>query len=131
MKRSKGRKNTGKTKNKVMVRSSSEGLTLMGIFSYPIIPSGINPTIGSTQGQRKTLTKVGFEPTTFGLDNHTTQLHSCEKLHSSVRLSLELRIITLNMLLTDNSLRLGFRVIGYDFVSTKDQVTTSCTVFTR
>ena len=36
----------------------------------PIIPSGINPTIGigPTQGQRKTLTRVGFEPTTFELD---------------------------------------------------------------
>ena len=39
-------------------------------FLYPIIPSGINPSIGigPTQGQRKTLTRVGFEPTTFGLD---------------------------------------------------------------
>ena len=38
---------------------------------YPIIPSGINPSIGigPTQGQRKTLTRVGFEPTTFGLDH--------------------------------------------------------------
>ena len=37
----------------------------------PIIPSGINPSIGigPTQGQRKTLTRVGFEPTTFGLDH--------------------------------------------------------------
>ena len=41
-------------------------------FLYPIIPSGINPSIGirPTQGQRKTLTRVGFEPTTFGLDDH-------------------------------------------------------------
>ena len=40
-------------------------------FLYPIIPSGINPSIGigPTQGQRKTLTRVGFEPTTFGLDH--------------------------------------------------------------
>ena len=37
---------------------------------FPIIPSGIHPSIGigPTQGQRKTLTRVGFEPTTFGLD---------------------------------------------------------------
>ena len=36
---------------------------------YPIISSGINPSIGigPSQGQRKTLTRVGFEPTTFGL----------------------------------------------------------------
>ena len=100
MKKSKGRKNTGKTKNKVMVRSSSEGLTLLWIFSYSIVPSGINPTtgIGSTQGQRKTLTKVGFEPTTFGLDHHTAQLHSCEKIHSNVKPSFELQIITDDML---------------------------------
>ena len=38
---------------------------------FPIIPSGINPSIGigPTQGQRKTLIRVGFEPTTFGLDH--------------------------------------------------------------
>ena len=32
-------------------------------FLYPIIPSGINPSIGigPTQGQRKTLTRVGQE----------------------------------------------------------------------
>ena len=38
---------------------------------YPIIPSGINPSIGigPTQEQRKTLIRVGFEPTTFGLDH--------------------------------------------------------------
>ena len=32
-------------------------------FLYPIIPSGINPSIGigPTQGQKKTLTRVGFE----------------------------------------------------------------------
>ena len=38
---------------------------------FPIIPSGINlrAGIGSTQRQRKTLTRVGFEPTTFGFDH--------------------------------------------------------------
>ena len=48
---------------------------------YPIIPSGINPSIGigPTQGQRKTLTRVGFEPTTFGL-----QLHSSVRPHSNL-----------------------------------------------
>ena len=47
-----------------MIQSSSEGLTLLCSFSYPIIPLGINPSIeiGSTQGQRKTLTRVGCEP---------------------------------------------------------------------
>ena len=34
-------------------------------FSYPIISSRINPSIGIGQGQRKTLDRVGFEPTTF------------------------------------------------------------------
>ena len=48
------------------------GLTLLWSFYTPIIPSGINPSIGMVpiQGQRKTLTRVGFEPTTFGLDHH-------------------------------------------------------------
>ena len=34
-------------------------------FSYPIIPSGVIPSIGigPTQGQRDTLTRVGFDPT--------------------------------------------------------------------
>ena len=42
-------------------------------FLYPIIPSGIKPSIGigPTQGQRKTLTRVGFEPTTFFTPNAT------------------------------------------------------------
>ena len=39
---------------------------------FPIITSGIHPSagIGPAQGQRKTLTRVGFEPTTFGLEEH-------------------------------------------------------------
>ena len=117
-----------------MIRSSSEGLTVLWIFPYTIIPPRINPTIeiGSTQGRRKTLTKVGFDPTIFGLDHHTAQLlHSCEKVHSSVRRSPELRIITDDMLLKDNSLRLEFRVIGQGFVSTKDEVRRSYSVFIR
>ena len=40
-------------------------------FSHPIIQSEINPSIGIglTQEQRKTLTWVGFDPTTFRLDH--------------------------------------------------------------
>ena len=47
--------------------SSSEAYYTTVKFSYPIVPSEINPSIGigPTQGQRKTLTRVGFEPTTF------------------------------------------------------------------
>ena len=47
------------------------GLTLLWSIYAPIIPSGIYPStgMGPTQGQRKTLTRVGFEPTTFGLDH--------------------------------------------------------------
>ena len=46
-----------------LIQSPSECLTLLWSFSYPIIPSGINPSIGigSTEGQRKTLTRVGFD----------------------------------------------------------------------
>ena len=40
------------------------------LFLYPINPSEINPGIGigPTRGQRKTLTRVGFEPTTSEFD---------------------------------------------------------------
>ena len=38
----------------------------------------VNPTDGNgpTQGQRKTLTRVGIEPTTFGLDLHNCGFNS-------------------------------------------------------
>ena len=54
----------------VMIASSNEASHYCEVL-YPIIPSGISPSvgIGPTQGQRKTLTMVGFEPTTFGLDH--------------------------------------------------------------
>ena len=39
------------------------------LFSTHVNHASVGPTngIGSTQGQRKTLTRVGIEPTTFGL----------------------------------------------------------------
>ena len=47
------------------------GLTLLWSIYAPIIASGIHPStgMGPTQGQRKTLTRVGFVPKTFGLDH--------------------------------------------------------------
>ena len=57
------------------------GLTLLWSFNTQLFHQGsthldhvsISPTdgIGPTQGQRKTLTMVGFEPTTFRLDPPT------------------------------------------------------------
>ena len=60
----------------------------------------VSPTDGTgpTQGQRKTLTRVGIEPTTFGLDLHRSTSLSYKVTREQAVGTEDVKVTAMNML---------------------------------